>query len=179
MRPPSLPPAAILAADRPHGTRIKYVAGCHCVECRAANNAYEKHWSKLRQTGRGNGLVSAAQARRHLEKLSRLGVGRRSVAAASDVPESTLLKIRTGKRRQIRRHTERRILAITIEAAGDRSLIDAAPTWRLIRDLLREGFTKRELARRLGKGISLQLGKTRITAANANKVERVYSQVMN
>ncbi len=178
MRPPDLLPASVLAADKPHGARVKYIGGCRCSECRAANNAYEKHWSKLRQTGRGNGLVTAGQARRHLEKLSRQGVGRRAVSAAADVPESTLFKIVHGTRRQIRRQTERRILAATIEAAADRSLIDAAPTWVLIRRLLSEGFTKRELARRLGKGISLQLGKTRITAANAYQVKRLYRQVM-
>ncbi len=126
-----------------------------------------------------NKLVPALRARRHLLKLSQQGVGRRSVAAASDVACSVIAKIRSGQRSQIRHDTERRILAVTADAATGKALIDAGPTWKRIKHLLDEGFTPRTLARRLGyKSGHLQLGVKHITATNAAKVTRLYNILM-
>ena len=37
----SLRSAAVLSIDKPHGTRLKYMGGCKCMLCRAANSRYE------------------------------------------------------------------------------------------------------------------------------------------
>lgn len=134
--------AAVLAANKPHGSRIRYMAGCRCDECRRANTDYEKDRQIARKNGEWNGIVPAARARRHLSRLSRLGVGRRAVQAATDIADSILVMIRNGARKNIRAQTERLILAVTPAAAGDRALIDAAPTWVLINELLGSGFRR-------------------------------------
>lgn len=148
--------------------------------CRAANSRYEVERSRARQNGDYNGVVDAAPAREHLSELSKLGVGRHAVAAASDVPESSLYAIIKGEQTRISARNLRRILAVTTEARADRSIVPAGPTWRLIHQLLEGGYTRQQIARWLGstaKNPALQLRRDRITAANASKVERLYKRI--
>jgi hypothetical protein len=179
MRPPDMSPPEHFAA-LPCGTRAKYVAKvCRCVRCRAANSRYERERAAKRRAGEADPLVPATAARAHLAALSRAGIGRRVVSAAGDVPTGTLAEITQGRKLQIRRSTERRILAVDASARAGGTLVDAGPTWRLIGRLLEEGFTKTELARRLRfRALALQLGRRRITARNAVRVERFYWTIM-
>jgi len=124
-----------------------------------------------------NGCVDTAPVRAHLRRLSRQGVGRRAVADAADVGETTVWFIYTGRKKQCRKTTADRILAVSRDHISDHALVPAGAAWRRLNLLLEEGFSKAELARRMGKR-SLQLKKTRITALNASKVERLYRRVM-
>jgi len=166
----------------PHGTRARYVSGCHCAECREANRLYYYVREKAKIFGRWDGVVPAARARRHMLRLSRCGVGRRAVGAVSGVADTILSHIRSGRRKKIRASTERRILAVTSAAHSDGALVSNARTWQRINVLLREGFTKTELARRLGskaKTPSLQIAmRGEVLARTAIKVERLYNLVM-
>jgi hypothetical protein len=162
-----------------HGIRARYVSGCRCDECRKANREYGRLRAKAIIFHGKNDLVVAQRARTHLLILSRNGVGRRAVAAASDVSETVLTEIRSMRKLSIRRATETRILSVTAEAIANHGLIDARRTWNQINHLLREGFTKAELARRLGyKSHALQLNPETITAINATRIDRFYRQIM-
>lgn len=124
-----------------------------------------------------DGLVPAAKARAHVLALSRAGVGYKAVAAAADVSRTVLQGIRLGRKVQIRASTEARILDVDATALADRALVPAKGSWRRLRALLDEGFTRTELARQLGSRANvphLQLHRNRITAINASKVERLY-----
>jgi hypothetical protein len=126
-----------------------------------------------------NGLVDAARARRKIRSLSRRGVGRDAVSAAADLPASTISAISRGTKTQIRALAERRILAVDGDARADASTVPAAPTWKILDKLLSAdfGFTKTELARRLGykgKPPALQIGCDRVLARTALNVERFY-----
>lgn len=126
-----------------------------------------------------DGLVSAEPARLHLGALAKLGVGRRAVQAACDVPDSTLVKIKNGKRQQLRASTAKKILAVTEDARGDASLVSANSTWRRINELMAAGLSEKDLARRLGyKTPYLQFRADKITARNELKVEKLYNQIM-
>jgi hypothetical protein len=58
-------------------------------------------------------------------------------------------------------------------------LVDADPTWKKIAELQVEGFTKSELARRLGyRTPALQFKHSEVLASTASKVERFYRQIM-
>jgi hypothetical protein len=81
----SLRTAADLSATKPHGTRLKYMGGCKCMLCRAANSRYETERAVARKNGDWNGIVDARAARRHILKLSKAGVGYKSVADAASV----------------------------------------------------------------------------------------------
>lgn len=163
-----------------HGTRNRYQAGCFCPDCCNADRVYRRAMRKRHRQGIFNTLVDAAAARDHLLKLSRRGVGRRAVADACDVNKSVLQLIKLGKRKQIRKSTEQRILAVTKDAIADHATMYAGRTWQRIRKLVDEGgFTQKEIARRLGyKKGALQFRRGRILAKNASKVERLYRSLL-
>ena len=171
--------AADLSATRPHGDRLRYIAGCRCDDCRQANTEYERDRYQARLAGDWNGIVKADAARKHLFKLSKAGVGRRAVHAATDIAETVLYDIRRGTKTNIRARTERLILAVTEAAISDKSLVDAGPTWKLLDQLLAAGFTKTRLAHELGRQTHyLQLNKIKVTARNAYAVERMHVRLM-
>ncbi len=174
-----LRPAKELASNRPHGDRLKYLGGCRCVPCRAANSRYETERAAARRRGEWNGLVDASPVRCHLIRLSKREIGRDTVADITGIAASTIDLIRRGQRKKIRAMNARKILAISPDAVvTDAQRIPAEPTWRLIDWLLKQGFTKGEIASRLGfKSRALQLGKESITARNAMKIERFYRQI--
>jgi hypothetical protein len=172
--------AADIGAERPHGDRMKYMGGCRCNECRRANSDYEKMRQEARKNGDWNGIVSAKKASQHLLLLASQGVGRRSVGAATDIADSILTQIRNGTRKNIRARTERKILAVTVEAAADRALISAKATWKLIDKMLAWGHSKSDLARRLGYANgAIQLGKETVTVRNAYEVSQLFNEIKN
>jgi hypothetical protein len=173
-----LKPVAELAADRAHGDRLRYLAGCRCDACRQANATYERTRIAARKAGDWNGIVSAAAARKHLKQLSRQNVGRKAVAAATDIALSTIAEIYRGTKRQIRARTARKILAVTAAMRSDASLVPADKTWRRIDELIEEGYTKSRIAkelRRVSRGIQLSRG--RVLARSEAAIERIHRQL--
>lgn len=171
----SLRSASELNGGRTHGSRMCYMAGCKCFYCRRANSDYERKRQLARKAGDWNGIVSATRARAHIHTLSKQGVGYRAIAAASDVSKTILTEIRSGKKRRIRARSERLILAVTSAQALDGALVDASKTWRQVRHLLREGFTKAWISAQIGQsGLALQLGKRRVTVRNAGAINRLW-----
>jgi hypothetical protein len=174
-----LRPVKELAASRSHGDRLCYMAGCRCVPCRAANSRYETERAAARKAGDWNGLVPADKARRHILKLSKANVGRRALSDVTGTAQSIIAAIRSGKKQQIRKRTETRILAVTPAAVSGGAIVPAARTWKLINRLLSEGFTKGEIAQLLGrKTRNLQIRKDRVTAKTAAAIERLYQRIM-
>jgi len=173
-----LRPLTELASDRAHGDRLRYMAGCRCNACRRANTNYERDRVVARKAGDWNGIVPAAPARAHLAFLSSQGVGRRAVGAATSIADTVLADIIAGRQVNIRARTERLILSVTIADAADRALISAKPTWRLLNRLLRDGYSKAEIARQLGyRTPALQLNRDRVTVRNAHDVKCLYDRL--
>lgn len=132
--------------------------------------------SRCRESLNWNGLVPAGQARAHLLRLRRSGVGRRAVGAASDVGDTILQEILSKAKTQIRADTERRILAVSSGARADAALVPAGPTWKILDDLLARGFTKTYLGARLGSAAkipSLQVRRGQILARTALAVAKL------
>ncbi len=180
-RPADMTDIAVLRERHPHGVRVRYMTGCRCVPCRAANSRYETERLLARKNGDWNGIVPARRARRHLLTLRRHGIGRYVAAEAAQVNPRRVAEIISGRKKFIRARVERKILSVTIKARGDRTLVDAAPVWALINQLLDEGLSRRELARRLGsraKVPALQLNPKVVTAKNAARVERLFTVMM-
>ncbi len=176
----------------PDGTKRVRVYG---RACQGVNGAPCRYGSHLRKDSSGdvclrcrarlaavwNGLVSSAAVRVHLRKLSRQGVGYKSVAIAADVGKTVLADILFHDKPQLRAQAARRILAIDRDAVADCALVNAGPTWRRLNRLLSEGFTKTELARRLGSKArtpALRFKGRYVLARTAARVERFYHLVM-
>lgn len=176
MRPADMPPVSRWA-DRPHGTRLRYVSGCRCVPCRAANSRYETRRARLRAQGQWNGLVDAAPARRHILALGTQGMGYKLVADRARVATSVVAAVRAGRKRQIRAATEKALLGVRLELASG-ALVPAAETWRLLDQLVREGYPKRRLARFLGqRGAGLQVSRDQVTVKTAGRVARLHARL--
>lgn len=172
-----LKPVSVLAASRPHGDRLRYIAGCRCDECRRANTAYEKARAIARKAGDWNGIVPAKKARAHMLKLSKQGVGRRAVQAVTDISDTVLFDIRSGTKKNIRARTERLILAVTKDMASDHALIPSAPSLKLIDKLISKGYTKTQLAQLLEyENRALQFNFEQITVANAFQIRKLYDR---
>lgn len=168
MRPSDLPPAE----RYPHGTRARYVCKCRCAPCRESNRLYYHE----RKRAEWNGLVPAGEVREYLRFLSGKGVGYKTVADAADVSKTCLAAVLRGEKQFMRAQSVKRILAVDQGAIADHALVSSKGTWIKIRALLNEGFTKKELARRIGKkSPALQLGRRKITAINASRVERLWN----
>ncbi len=171
-RPKDLPPAERYL----HGSRARYVSGCRCAPCTEANREYARMRTKLPP----NPLVPAGRARAHILKLRKRGIGRRTLADVAKVAITTVAELGAGRKTTLRKDTAERLLAAKFEdCVGDRHMVDAAPTQKLLAKLMEMGFTKTEIARRLGstgKTPSLQMKASTITAANARKVARLYRE---
>lgn len=174
----SLRSAAELAESKPHGVRLRYMGGCRCTACRAANRAYENQRIKARKAGDWNGIVAADEARVHLLSLRKHGVGRRTVKACTDLGDSILQKIVSGEKQRIRARTARLILQVDKTMAADHALISAKRSQRLITLLLEEDYSESYLADRLGyKTGRLQFTADKITVRNAARIERLYKEL--
>jgi len=120
-------------------------------------------------------LVPATRARAHLRSLQRKGVGRKAVRDAADVSEYTIVSILKGRQPNLRTSIERRILGVDAGAKAGGATVAGGPTWRRIGLLLEEGFTRADLARRLGlTKAAIQYQRARVLASTAAKVERLY-----
>ncbi|NOT95443.1 MAG: hypothetical protein HOP00_03935 [Nitrospira sp.] len=173
--PRGLRPVNELAADRPHGDRLRYLAGCKCVDCRQANNVYECHRRKARKNGDWNGFVSAGRARAHIQKLAKLYLGHKAISAVTDIPETTIRNIRLGRQVHLRAKSERRILDVTPDMRSDGALVSAKPIWRCVSRLVSAGYTKRRLANLLGyKSGEIKFGKQFITVRRAERFRKLH-----
>lgn len=174
--------------SRPHGSHAKYVVErCRCPECTAANRAYERHRQRAirRPDGDWQPYVDAAPAREHVEWLRSCGIGLKTLAGLAGVPHGSLSKLmygdparRMGPSKRLRPETSRRILAVMPWAAAGAQRVPAARTWRLLNDLIARGWTRAELARRLGKQTrALQFGDQLVLASTARAVEQLHTEL--
>lgn len=108
-----------------------------------------------------DGMVSAAVARRHILALRRQGVGVRSICEAGDVSRTVMVGIVARKVRQIRKSTERKILAVDAGARPGGTIVDAKKGNAIIAKLRRRGLTLTKIGELLGykSGAPVQLGK--------------------
>jgi hypothetical protein len=160
------------------GTRAKYSAGCRCFDCKRANTEYEKARAKARKEGDWNGLIDAKPVRLHLKALSRKGIGTRTICEYTGLGRTLVTKVKSGQRLKIRKRNADLLLAVDTSCITGGTLISAKPVWRDIDWLLNEGFTRAEIAKRLGyKMPSLQIGKKKVTGRTRVKVQRLVGKL--
>lgn len=174
---------------RPHGTHAKYALDhCRCDPCRQAQRQYNRH--RVRAIARPDEVwcpyVDAEPAREHIRWLASCGIGIKSLAKLAGVSHGTLSKLVYGDRtrhmppsRRIRPATAHKITAVMPNHAGGAQRVPAAPTWRLLNQLITLGWPRAELARRLGhRGPGLQISRSRVLASTARQVEQLHTDLI-
>lgn len=167
-----------------HGIRTTYVAGCRCDPCRQANTDYGRTWDRRRRR-QSYGIetieprfADTTEAREHLLWLSANGVGRRTIANATGLSSTTIGEIFRGRQHATQRTVDL-ILAVGLHRAPAASRINAAPSWRLVDDLLYLGFTKVRIAREMGRNApALRLGRDKILKTSAESIRRAWEQLI-
>jgi len=173
MSAPALAALKRAGATKPHGTRVRYIAGCKCLLCRAANSRYETGRYRQRANGDWNGIVSAETARHWIEHLASHGIGARSISECSSVGRTIVNEIRSGEKQRIRKRTERRILAVDTSARAGGALVPAYQTWRKLDELVSLGYTKKWIAQQLGLVRQIQFRTDRIKLKTAIAVKKL------
>lgn len=176
-------------AERPHGSHAKYALDrCRCDLCRRAQREYNLR--RGRAIARPDEVwcpyVEAGPVREHIEWLATCGIGLKSLARLAGVPHGTLSKLVNGdparqmpRSRRVRPTTARKVMAVMPYHAAGAQRVPAAPTWRLLNELITLGWSRAELARRLGhQGPGLQVNRTRVLASTARRVERLHAELV-
>lgn len=95
-------------SERQHGTRSRYVGGCRCDECKSANAA------DRRTRRKATPLVPVEPVVAHLRALQAAGVGRRRIARAAQIAESTLDRIARQPGTRMHPEVARRVLSVQL-----------------------------------------------------------------
>lgn len=165
-----------------HGDRQTYVSDhCRCVDCRAANAAYQNRRSRLAAYGRPvTDLTDARPIQEHIEQLRSQGMGYQRVAEVAGLASETVALVAAGGRRQLRARTARRILAVQLDLA-DGALIDGSGTRRRLQALAAVGWTWADIGRHIGWGTpmvqELATGTGTVRVATARTVRAAYEEL--
>jgi hypothetical protein len=173
---------------RPHGSHAKYaVDHCRCDPCRQAQREYNRR--RIRAIARPDETwcpyIDAEPTREHIRWLATCGIGLKSLAKLAGVPHGTLSKLMYGDRarhmvpsKRVRPATARRIMAVMPYHAVGAQRVPAGPTWRLLNELIALGWSRAELARRLGhQAPGLQIRRARVLASTARQVEQLHAEL--
>lgn len=172
MTPADMPPPERWA-NRPHGTRLRYLSGCRCLQCRAAHSREVGRYRRLALTGRGNPIVDATPMLEHLRRLQAAGLGYKRAATLAGIGHTVVFKVLSGRKRRVRKATVDKVLAVAVDAVRP-ALVPAEPTRALLRRLIRDGYPAIRLARHLGCKSNLQIARgERVTARTAERVRRL------
>ena len=140
------------------------------------NKVLERRRSKGIET-----LFDNTEAREHLRWLSANGVGWRTVHEQTGLSQTAINNIRLGRFRRSRRETIDAILAVGTHNRAGGGRVDAGPTWRLIEDMLRYGYTKTYIAGRLGssaKRPALQIKRELVLQSTADAVAELHAELV-
>jgi hypothetical protein len=125
-----------------------------------------------------NKIVSAEQARVHIQDLVDRKVPVSAIATKSKVRANTIREILSGGKKRIRKWNADALLRIDESCVAFR-MVPAGRTWQLIRIMLDHGISQAELAKHLGyKTRQIQLRRDYILTRNARKVEDLYNRLI-
>lgn len=177
-------------AEHVHGTHACYVLdACRCRPCSKANRVYESNRVRQHAYGRWDNYVSATAARARVLHLMSQGMGLKRIVAVSDISQGVLWKLVYGKTKadgtrtpskRIRKDTEARILAVTLDLA-DGAKADGTGTTRRLQALVALGWSQSKLGQRLGVDPTnmgpLAHGERGVLVATAKAVRDLYDEL--
>ena len=168
MRPTDLPSAKQLGMRKPHGHKMRYMAGCRCAPCKRANSRYEKKMARDRKLYGPNNLVPVDRVRAFLLEMQKQGIGYKTIAKTVGIGKTGLgILIWPGKETKqfIRRRTEAKVLAYepSLDNLPKSNCVPAEETVGKIRQLERWGYPRTLITQ---EGLRNASGGLQIRAAN-------------
>lgn len=140
-----------------HGKNWVYLKGCRCDPCRDAHRIYERDRQRSirrEQYGletRNIFFVDATEVREHLNFLRSKKIGLKTISERTNVSKATLQSLRNGKRKFVTLPVQEKVLAVSSLPSKGGHYVDAAEAKRLVDELLRQGFTMRQIAKATGR----------------------------
>ena len=180
---------------REHGTRRCYLRGpgpgtgpgCRCGDCQAASYRAKIQRELAILRGEWHPFVDAQPARARVQQLQAGGLSLYSIAAMAGVRPNTLVHLTGGTQGskpagRIRPETEAAILGLRVSRRSipGRAMVDAAGAQRRIQALIALGWTRSQLAQRLGvkdTNLGTMLSRTHVRAATAMAVHGLYDSL--
>lgn len=166
------------------GSHSRYSKGCRCAPCTQAHRVYTRDRKRLLARANygiesvPNRYIDAAEVRDHLHFLSKKGIGVESLHERTGISRSTLQAIKSGRRAKVEKRIYDKLLSIPGLAFADGQYVDASKAHKLIKDLLRAGYTKAEISRAFyGRNASLRINK-KIRKARFDRLVKVHQYLM-
>lgn len=167
-----------------HGTITMYKGSqaCRCEPCRAAWSTYGKNRTRAKAYGRWHPYVDTARSLEHLQRLQGSGMGVRRIGELSGIAHPMITRIRSGRTKQIRHETERRLLSVQPGQVAGGARIDGLGARRRLQALTALGWTAVDLEARSGLSKdtfrACVLGE-RVTARTVEAVRDLYERMWN
>jgi hypothetical protein len=187
VRPADLPSVQELAIGKPHGHKMRYVAGCRCWRCKRGNRQYENKIRENRRLYGPNDVVPVDAVRDFLEAMQHIGIGYITIARHVGVGKTALGEILwAGRsiRKHIRRRTEAKVLSYrpTLDTMPLNLKVPGQETLGKLCQLIRWGYPKALINRDgLGhenSGLQVARGKSPwVTVKTAIKIRDFYAAV--
>lgn len=148
-RPVDLAPVDQLGAKRPHGHKMRYMAGCRCAKCRRGNAEYKRKMNEDRKKFGPNDLVPADAVRAHVCWLRSFGMGPKTIGKVAGVAKTSLREILYDGRSHMRRRSANRVLAVqpTLDNLPRTAKVQASDTLHKIKQLVNWGVPQLVIAR--------------------------------
>ena len=153
--------AEVTACANP--SRGKYVSGCRCDACRAANRAYER---STRLYGFESSFVDAEPVREHIGRLLAKGYTKREICRVAGVSRTTMANIT-----QKHHRTGKPVEKVNAEAASRIMAVDGRRRLRAAQ-LVPAMYIRRRLEELTGAGVSVA-SISRATGINRQQLDRV------
>lgn len=165
-----------------HGTRARYLRGCHCNPCHEANRLYCKHY-RLDTLRNGKRRISPDKAAQHARRLSAQGWSETQIGAAAGCSETVVRNLLTGRCQGIHPDIAAKILAAQPHRTDQpaQACIDATGTVRRGRALVANGYTLLAIANALDMGVDpfgriINHAPGLVRAYTAHRVTSLYEQ---
>ena len=163
---------------KPCGTYAAYKRGCRCFRCRVALSCYMRDLYARRKAHTLNHAVSTELVLAHMDYLRSHGVGLRSISDCTGITRDHLQDIKNGRVKRVLQTTEERIMRVSPDVKPGGARIDARRAHRIVARLLKDGWTKAEIAIEIGMGSPALKwwGKKRITLNTLLRLEKFCSE---
>jgi lambda repressor-like predicted transcriptional regulator len=132
-----------------HGSRARYVAGCHCDLCRAANRAYLNDYKVARKV-EGRQTVPSYGVVAHLAALRASGVELTAIARMSGCSPHHLRAVGRGEVPRVTRRLHDGVMSIQPGDYSENARVPVAEALKLVAEIRAAGIQTKTIARALG-----------------------------